>query len=775
MQNYDHKNIENKWQEKWKKDNYFQPSNNLIIPKKYILSMFPYPSGNIHMGHVRNYVLGDIFSRYYIRKGFNVLHPFGWDAFGLPAENAAIKNQIHPRKWTYQNIDKMNESIKKLGISFAWDRLVITSDSDYTKFDQYIFVKMWEKKLIYRKESYLNWCEKDQTVLANEQVENGKCWRCGEKVIQKLMPQYNVKITNYAKELQDDLKKLKNHWPDNVLSMQKNWINYREGYTINFNLDIRGKLFSLKAFISSIDEINNCHFIAIGANNKLVKYLQDNNFLTNEENLLIDKINNNIKEKKFNEKLALKLPYNPFFKNNKYNLYITDFASTVQSDKVILVNINKLKSYQEFSAFNKIEFNELNYKIEEKDLVKDKEINLQDWGISRQRYWGAPIPMINCSKCGLVPEKIENLPILLPEKVIFNGQGNPILTNSNWLNIKCPYCHNNAQRESDTFDTFWQSSWYFARYTTPKEKRENNLFIREQIDYWREVDQYIGGVEHAILHLLYARFFTKVLADLDLINYREPFKNLLTQGMVLKDGSKMSKSKGNIVSPEEMIAKYGADSTRLFIIFAAPPEKDLEWSTAGIEGCYKFIKRLYDKSEYIIKNFNYQNFLENYNFKNLSLKQKNARKKLHQSFKKQENIFNSKTFAFNTLIAWAMEILNEYENINDKELISEFFYVILNILEPYIPHLTWELSSKYFESKNLREFIVDENALISDSIIYPISINGKLKTQISVSKEKNEKAYVLNEAKKAVFKYLENKIIVKEIFVPNKIINFVLK
>lgn len=780
MKEYQANKIEKKWQNYWNETNYFEPKNNFDLPKKYILSMFPYPSGNLHMGHVRNYTLGDVFARFYRRKGFNVLHPFGWDAFGLPAENAAIKNQIHPKKWTYENIEKMNPTLKDLGISFAWNRMVITADEIYTKWEQEIFIKMWEKGLVYRKNSLLNWCENDQTVLANEQVENGKCWRCGNLVVQKEMPQYYLKITNYAKELQEDLNLLKNHWPENVLLMQKNWIDYRKGFKVTFDLNFNNQLldFSLSTFIEEKTTLENFDFVAIASTHPLIDFLKNQNIINDEELAKINEITSMAKTKNFSQKLSFKLPLKLSFENQNdyvYDIYITDFASANNSDNVMLININKLKSYEEFAVKNNISLNNQKINLEGINLVETSKINLQDWGISRQRYWGAPIPIIHCSKCGIKPEKISNLPVKLPAQVTFSGQGNPILTNNEWLNIKCPYCGSDATRESDTFDTFFQSSWYFLRYTTPKEMWNDVMFDQKSLSYWNSVDQYIGGVEHAILHLLYSRFFTKVLADLNIINFREPFDNLLTQGMVNKDGAKMSKSKGNIVSPIEMLDKYGADTIRLFIVFAAPPEKDLEWTTSGIEGSYKFIKRLVEKSSLIQKNFDYLNYLATFDFNQLDAKAKEARKKLHQSFIKQEQVFDAtkNNFNFNTLVAWSMEVFNAYDQITNEVLISEMYYVLMNILEPYIPHLAWEISQNYFDLKNLSNFAHDPRALEDDKVIYPISVNGKLRGQIEVEIKDDNKELVLEKAKKEVAKYLTSEI-KKEIYVPKRMINFVL-
>lgn len=777
MADYDFEKIEKKWQNYWSKTNYFEPKDDLKLPKKYILSMFPYPSGNIHMGHVRNYCIGDVMARYYRRKGFNVLHPFGWDAFGLPAENAAIKHQIHPRDWTYENINNMNPTFKRLGLSFAWNFEVITADEIYTKWEQLIFLKMWKKHLVYRKSQLLNWCDSCKTVLANEQVANNKCWRCNGPVSQKETEQYYLKITNYAQELQDDLELLKNHWPEQVLTMQKNWIAYETGHLANFDIiDNNNKhIQKLSIFNKDINKLANVDFIVIHASHPIVQYLQKHNYLNNEALKQLNKIKAAATVKDFSKRLALKLPIKAVAKyaDKSYEVYVSDFISLGNNNRAMLIDTRLLKSHAEFAQLNNINLNTTPAIINQKALVASKQMNLQDWGISRQRYWGAPIPMVHCPKCGIVPEKEENLPIVLPRKVVFTGMGNPLLTNKAWLKTTCPKCGSKATRETDTFDTFFESSWYFQRYTVPPKMRQNKLLDKKHVNYWSTIDEYIGGIEHAIMHLLYARFFTKVLADLKLVDYREPFSNLLTQGMVLKDGLKMSKSKGNIVNPKEMIAKYGADTVRLFILFAAPPAKELEWSSAGIEGCYKFINRLVERSKDIDKNSDYLHIDKI----NLSADEKLARRKLYNALIKQETILNDRKneYAFNTVIASCMEALNSYEKVTNKTLITEMFYVLLNILEPYIPHLAWEYSSKYFEFKNLRDFHVDQAALENDVVSYGITINGKMRCQIEVLKDNNNQEYVLAYAKKAASKWLEGQTILKEIYVPNKIVNIVIK
>lgn len=775
-ENYNHQKIEKKWQDFWLKNKSFEPNDDFSIEKKYILTMFPYPSGNLHMGHVRNYTIGDAIARYFRRKKYNVLFPFGWDAFGLPAENAAIKNNIHPKEWTYKNIERMDEQIKSLGLSYSWDRECITADPIYTRWEQEIFIKFWEKNLVYTKKTNLNFCEKDQTVLANEQVIDNKCWRCDETVVQKEMEQYYLKISDYANELDSDLKTLANHWPEKVLLMQKKWIGLENGYSFSIEIQINSKTnYELKIFVNEKEQINNISYLALNATHEFVQYLKENNLLNAQAIEKISEIKANANSKKFT-KLGFELPFKAINKANgqQVPIWITDFASaSVDVKHLVLANVQTSKSQLEFAEFNKIKVakNQI-HKINEINVVKSKKMNLQDWGISRQRYWGTPIPMVRCNHCGLVPEKIENLPILLPEKINLKVSGNPLSHAREWLKAKCPKCNKDAKRETDTFDTFFESSWYFLRYTTSKKYWQEQMFNQEELKYWKNADEYIGGVEHAIMHLLYSRFFTKALNDLNLIPFREPAANLLTQGMVLKNGEKMSKSKGNIVNPLEIIEKYGADTARLFILFAAPPEKELEWSDKGIEGSYRFIKKILSRIDVIDPKSNFKNI----EYKNLNDIEKKARMKLFQTLQKQEEIYNNRrnAYAFNTLIASTMEVWNAYEEIENKQLLTEFYYVILNVLEPFIPHICWELSNKYFKNENLYDFSIDTNALINNEIKYPITINGKIRGEILVDKNLS-KEQIISIAKENVKTFLEknNLIITKEIFIPNKIINFV--
>ncbi|MBZ4212521.1 leucine--tRNA ligase [Mycoplasma sp. U97] len=778
MSNYDFLNIEKKWQNTWDENQYFEPKKDFNLSKKYILSMFPYPSGNLHMGHVRNYTIGDALARFYRRKGFNVLHPFGWDAFGLPAENAAIKHGIHPKDWTYKNIDTMNKNIKQLGISFAWDYFCITSDEIYTKWEQKLFIDMWKNNLVYRKNALLNWCEKDQTVLANEQVINGLCWRCDMPVVKKETEQYYLKIRKYSKELQDNLNNLKGFWPDKVLSMQNNWINYEKGYKAVFLDKNRELKNNIEIFINDKKDLEIIDFITISANHDIVDELIEKGTISDEDIKKIEKIKVSAQSKNFSEKLSFKLPFSFVLSGENLkniNVYVSDFSTLGTKNKSQIINCSKLPSYLKFAQANNISIDNIAIDYETLCLENDERINLQDWGISRQRYWGAPIPMVHCDLCGTVPEKIENLPVVLPRDVDFNKMGNPLTTNSYWLKTKCPECQGEATRETDTFDTFFESSWYFLRFTCPPELRKKMALDPQSTKYWNSVDNYVGGVEHAVLHLLYARFFTKVMADLGYVDFREPFSNLLTQGMVLKDGAKMSKSKGNVVAPNDLILKYGADTVRLFILFAAPPSKELEWSDDGVEGCSRFINRL-------ITLFSKVRKVENFSSKlidstKLNDFEKESRRKLYKSLVKQEEIYanNKNEYAFNTLIAWIMEVLNSYEKIDNNLLLNEFLYVALNVLEPFIPHISWEISEKLFNLTNLRNFEIDQEILKSDFVNYGVTINGKVKCQILVPAADNNKEYVLSLAKKEASKWLSGVTILKEIFVLNKIVNIVIK
>ncbi|RXJ84281.1 leucine--tRNA ligase [Arcobacter sp. CECT 8985] len=818
---YNPKEIEKKWQTFWSENKSFEPLDDKQKDKKYILSMFPYPSGRIHMGHVRNYCLGDAFARYYRKAGFNVLHPIGWDSFGMPAENAAIKHKSHPKKWTYENIDYMREELRSLGLSFSEEREFATSDELYTKWEQEFIIKMYESGLLYRKSTTVNWCEPCHTVLANEQVEEGCCWRCGTPVEQKQMPGYYIEITKYAQELLDDLKLLEGSWPSQVLTMQENWIGRSEG--LEFTLELsENSLFKLDKNFSSFDvfttrpdTIYGMSYSALAPEHPIVKYIVDNKLLPEDKISAIksmQKVSERDRATQDKEGVSLEIDVIHPLTGELIPVWVANFVLASYGGGAVMAvpahdqrdfefakkyNLpikqvilgkegileNQTEAYtQEGELINSESFSSLKnnkakkaiiYHFEQNSLGK-KQVNfkLRDWGVSRQRYWGAPVPFVHCDDCGLVPEKIENLPISLPDDIEITGHGNPLDTHESWKKCTCPKCGKEATRETDTLDTFVQSSWYFLRYATDPKKWQTEGISKEDSDYWMNVDQYIGGIEHAILHLLYARFFTKVLNDLGYTQSREPFKQLLTQGMVLKDGAKMSKSKGNVVDPDLIMDKYGADTARLFILFAAPPTKELEWNDSAVDGAFKFIKKFVQRSAYVTKE-SAQNF-KNIEHSSLSKDEKDARRKVYEALKRADDVFN-KTYTFNTLIAGAMEALNALQ-AQDNELVwAEGYYILTNILEPIIPHTCWELSDKLFNRINFDTKIeVKEEVFELDSIIIAVTINGKKRCEIEVSPSAT-KDEVLNQAKQAATKWLEGKEIIKEIVVPNKLVNLVIK
>ncbi len=808
---YNAKNIEYKWQQIWKKNGYSEPKDDYSLPKKYILSMFPYPSGRLHMGHVRNYSIGDALSRYYRNRGYNVLQPIGFDSFGMPAENAAIKHKIHPKIWTYDNIDYMTKELDALGFSFSKKRLFATSDPLYTRWEQEFFIRMYEKGLVYRKSAVVNWCENDQTVLANEQVEDGKCWRCGHEVIQKEMPGYYLKITDYANELLECLKDLEGKWPNQVLTMQENWIGKSYGLEFEFKFDSSSKILldgmdGFKVFTTRPDTIYGVSYAAIAPEHIVVKKLLEKNILDDATSAKLKFIlNQSPKQRQSIDKDGVSLGLNvihpltnelipvwcanfvlaeygggavmsvpahderDFEFASKFNLNIKQI---IKSDT--LPYCEKSGVYINSELINGLAYEEAREKIIskfEKEGWGNRVTNykLRDWGISRQRYWGAPIPMIHCKKCGVVPENISNLPVKLPDDVVITGEGNPLDKHSEFKNCKCPKCGSQATRETDTMDTFFESSWYFARFASDEKTWEDVAFDKKSVDYWMSVDQYIGGIEHAILHLLYARFFQKALRDLGYLRDCEPFDSLLTQGMVLKDGSKMSKSKGNTVDPDDIINKFGADTARLFILFAAPPQKELEWNDSAVEGAFKFINRLYDRSDNAYKT----EILPQINHSNLNKDEKYARLKVYEALKKSTDVFEN-SFAFNTLIAACMEALNGLNVQNNKDIWTEGYFIILNLLEPIIPHACHELSNELFGLKNFTKLSLKDEVFVKDSLNLAITVNGKRRSEIEVSAfESDDK--ILEIAKQEVSKWIEGKEILKEIYVPNKLVNLVIK
>jgi leucyl-tRNA synthetase len=814
---YNPSQIEQKWQKFWDDNNLFEPSEDLTKEKKYILSMFPYPSGRIHMGHVRNYCLGDAMARYYRQQGLNVLHPIGWDAFGMPAENAAIKHKVHPKKWTYENIAYMRKELSSLGLSFSKSREFATCDELYTRWEQEFFVDMYEKGLVYRKKGFLNWCPEDQTVLANEQVEDGCCWRCGTEIVQKEMYQYYVKITDYAQELLDELESLEGKWPSQVLTMQRNWIGRSVGLEFNFKLteESKSKLADsfdgFDVFTTRADTIYGVSYSALAPEHDIVRYIVENKLLSDEDIAKIkdmQKVGARDRAAAEKEGLYLGIDVTHPLTGKAVPVWVANFVLTdYGSGAVMAVPAHDERDYEfakkydlpihtvikpkddsvevdgafteagimidsdGFDGMGSVEAKEAIIKKFDEEGLGKKVINfkLKDWGISRQRYWGAPVPTVHCDSCGVVAEDKANLPVALPEDVEITGEGNPLDHHDGFKKCKCPKCGKDATRETDTMDTFIQSSWYFLRYTNPASNMENEAFSKEHQEYWMGVDEYIGGIEHAIMHLLYSRFFTKVLRDLGYVKVSEPFKKLLTQGMVLKDGAKMSKSKGNVVDPDKIISEYGADTARLFILFAAPPTRELEWNDSAVEGSFRFLKRFFDRSE----NAKKSDTIPTIDHASLSKEEKFARKKVYEALQKAQDVF-SKSFTYNTLIAACMEAMNALNDQSNEDVWTEGYWVLSNILEPIVPHISWEISENLFDTKNFGELKVLEETLVEDSITLAVTVNGKKRAEIEVSKDIS-KDDAISEGKKHIEKWIEGKSIVKEIYVPNKLINIVVK
>lgn len=822
---YDFKKIEDKWQRIWQDEKTFKTEDDFSKEKYYVLEMFPYPSGKLHMGHVRNYSIGDAIARIKKMQGFNVLHPMGFDSFGLPAENAAIKNNVEPSEWTEKNTKEMEEQLDKLGFSYDWDREVSTCRPDYYRWMQWIFIQFYKKGLAYKKENPVNWCPSCKTVLANEQVVNGECERCKSTVGKKNLSQWYLKITDYADELLKDLDKLED-WPDKVKTMQKNWIGKSIGAEISFDIvDFDEKL---KVFTTRADTVFGVTYMVISPEHPFVKDLIKGR---PEEKAALDYIeevshkNDIERSSTVAEKTGVfigRYAVNPIT-GKEIPIFISDyvlmgygtgaimavpahdqrdfdFAKKFNLDIVPVVepndsNINVNNLTESFVAEGKMinsgEFNGLDNReaiekvidyITEKGIGK-KTINyrLRDWLISRQRYWGTPIPMINCPKCGWVPEKEENLPILLPKDVEFTGKGeSPLATSKDFANCKCPVCGGDAKRELDTMDTFLDSSWYFLRYCDPH--NENMPFSKEKTDYWMSVDQYIGGVEHAILHLLYSRFFQKVFRDLGLVSNDEPFKRLLTQGMVNKDGKKMSKSIGNVVSPDEIIKKYGADTARLFILFAAPPEKELDWSDEGVEGSYRFLNRVYRLAIETVERINdeqnnskAQDDKKNSDDKELLLMMNAAIKKVTEDA--------GGRFNFNTAISSIMELVNEcyrYKELDHArtDLLVDAVKNVVILLYPFAPHIAEEMWES-FDSGRLGDQpwpSYDESALERDEVEIVVQINGKIKEKLMVDSKLDKKGledFVM--ANENVIAHIEGKNVIKVIPIPGRLVNIVVK
>ena len=820
---YNFKEIEKKWQKRWDEENIYKVTEDKSREKYYVLEMFPYPSGKLHMGHVRNYSIGDVVARFKTMKGFNVLHPMGYDAFGLPAENAAIKNNVEPAKWTYENMAEMTEQLKQLGLSYDWDREVATCKPDYYKWMQWIFIQFYKKGLAYKKESPVNWCPSCATVLANEQIVDGECERCKTAVTKKSLSQWYFKITDYADRLLDGLDDLEG-WPNKVKIMQKNWIGRSYGAEVVFKID--GFDCNLEVFTTRPDTLFGVTYMVLAPEHPYVLDLVGGSDREREVKAYIEEVKkkneierssttgektgvflgryaiNPVNEKKipifisdyvlmnYGTGAIMAVPAHDerdFAFAKKFNLEIlpvispdgkkisgSDLKEAIIEDGIML-NSGKYDGRK-----NREVSDEIVAELQKRD-IGEKKVNyrLRDWLISRQRYWGTPIPMIYCDNCGWIPEEESKLPVLLPTDVEFTGKGeSPIATSKTFKDVSCPKCGKKAEREVDTMDTFLDSSWYYLRYCDAR--NTERIFDKEKVDYWMNVDQYIGGVEHAILHLMYARFFQMALTDLGYTKSQEPFKNLLTQGMVVKDGKKMSKSIGNIVAPSEIIESYGADTARLFILFAAPPERELDWSDEGVEGSYRFINRVY---KLVYENIaRYPDVLP-VDFTNDNKADKELLFVLNSTVKKV-GIDIGERFNFNTGISAIMELVNfmyKYKEGKDfnPELFKQAIHKLVLILAPFTPHVCEEMWSGLGNetSVHLEAWpIVDEKVLVRDVVEIVVQINGKVKFKVDVengiSKEELEKSLF---EKEEVKNLIQGKDVIKVIAVPNKLLNIVVK
>ena len=813
---YKPEQIEEQIQSYWEENKVFKAVEDPNKEKYYCLSMFPYPSGRLHMGHVRNYTIGDVISRYQRMQGKNVLQPMGWDAFGLPAENAAIKNNVPPAKWTRENIDYMRAQLKRLGLGYDWDRELATCDQDYYRWEQWLFTKLYEKGLVYKKTAGVNWCPNDLTVLANEQVIDGKCWRCDTDVEKKDIPQWFMKITDYAEELLDELDNLEG-WPDQVRTMQRNWIGRSQGVEISFG--IAGRDEKLKVFTTRPDTLMGVTYVAVAAEHPLATEAAsrfDNVAAFIKECAKTDTAEasmETMEKKGIDTGLKAIHPitgdYVPVFIANfvlmgygegavmavpghdqrdwefatKYGLLIRqviepaddetcDLTESAFTSKGKLINSGEFDGLTSEDAFEKI----ADCLDANNNGKKRTSYRLRDWGVSRQRYWGSPIPIVNCDKCGEVAVPEKDLPVVLPEDVEFDGVGSPIKKMPEFYETSCPSCGGKATRETDTFDTFMESSWYYARYASAD---NNEAMLDERANYWLPVDQYVGGIEHAILHLLYARFFNKLMRDVGLTSNDEPFENLLTQGMVLKDGTKMSKSKGNTVDPQGLIEQYGADTARLFMMFAAPPEQSLEWSDTGVEGASRFLKRLWRQVYEHVEAGNVNALDVN----TLNDNQKLIRRQTHETISKVSDDIGRR-FTFNTAIASVMELINALAKFKDeseqgKAVMQESLQAIILVLSPIVPHISHELWKVLGQDSELLDQAwpkVDESALVKDSLQIIIQVNGKLRSRIEVpaSADKTEiESAAINDEN--VKRFTEGKQVVKVIVVPGKLVNIVVK
>jgi len=854
---YEPQKIEEKWQKKWEEEQTFKVTEDPQKKKYYLLEMFPYPSGKIHIGHVRNYTIGDVVARYKRMKGFNVLHPIGWDAFGMPAENAAIEHKIHPSKWTHENIDHMKKQLKRMGFSYDWDREVATCEPEYYRWEQLFFIWMYEKGLAYKKRSSVNFCTKCDTVLANEQVEGGLCWRCGTEVTEKVLDQWFFKITAYIEELLEYCDKLPG-WPERVMTMQKNWIGKSYGCEVDFPMV--GSEGAIKVFTTRQDTLFGATFMLVAAEHPLVMQLASGKPCEKDVRQFVEKVKKQdklMRTSEYYEKEGLfldsycKNPLTgremPIFAANfvladygtgcvmavpthdqrdfefakKFNLPLivviqpkdreldAEKMTEAYVDEGVLVNSGQFDGMENTKVLEAI----ADFLEAEGKGKRTIQYRLRDWGISRQRYWGAPIPMINCDKCGIVPVKEEDLPVLLPENVVFRPEGgSPLAALPEFVETTCPNCGGKAARETDTMDTFVESSWYFDRYCCPDYDVKPGL-DRKALDYWMPVDQYIGGIEHAILHLLYARFYTKMLRDFGVIGVDEPFTNLLTQGMVCKETmkckehgylfpeqaaagkchicgqdviigktEKMSKSLKNVIDPDYLVKNYGADTARIFCLFAAPPEKDLEWSDQGVDGSFRFLNRLWRI---------FDDYLEDIKTAPATLENaalegdlKALRRKTHQTIRKVTTDIEDR-FHFNTAISAVMELVNAIyavtrpaaENKIALAVIREALEAAVLLLAPIVPHMTEELWQMLGHETSVADVAwpeFDPAIASEEAMTIVVQINGKLRSRMTVPVDEDaEKIKADALADEKIVALTKNAKIVKVIYVPKKLVNIV--
>ena len=833
MSDYNFKSIEVKWQSYWEENKSFKAERDSSKKKYYLLEMFPYPSGRIHMGHVRNYGIGDAIARFMRMKGFNVLHPIGWDAFGLPAENAAIQNNTHPAQWTEDNIAAMQVQLRSLGLSYDWDREIATCRPEYYRWNQWCFLKFYEKGLVYRKKSQVNWCNACNTVLANEQVIDGCCWRCDGEVEERFQEGWFFKITDYADRLLEGCKQLSGKWPEQVLTMQSNWIGKSYGAEVNFKIKEKNEV--IKVFTTRPDTLYGATFMVLAPEHPLVTKL----CLGTEQEIAVGKFVNKVKQEdkvirtsETGEKNGVftgAYAVNPLTGEDipvwSANFVLMDYGTgaimsvpahdqrdldfarkydlpvrmVIQPVEGPLDESNMTEAFSangvmvNSGSFNGLFSDEAKSKVceyLEGTKVGKASVNfrLRDWGVSRQRYWGTPIPIIRCDECGLVPVPEDQLPIQLPLDVDLGNRGqSPLTTLAEFYKTQCPECGKLARRETDTLDTFVCSSWYFNRYTSP----DNNQFAfnRDDLDYWMPVDQYIGGIEHAILHLLYSRFFHLVFKDLGFTKSDEPFDRLLTQGMVIKDGAKMSKSKGNVVDPDEIIQNYGADTARLFILFAAPPAKDLEWNSQGVEGCYRFLKRVWRIFDDFLSDIKQAGSIPK-GYETDSKELRELRRITHVTIGRVTDDIQTR-MQFNTAIAAVMEFVNHLYAFRDswallkdnsdgaRAIVRESFDTLILLLSPFAPHIAEEMWSLLgHETSIVQEEwpVFNKDFTTTEELLIVVQLNGKVRQRITVSASASQediKSLALNDSK--IKEQTKDQEIEKVIVVPGKLVNIVVK